>query len=83
MLDAQLPFVQEFQSVVAATGDLVAAWKSAAAVAVTAAADTAQMEPTLGRGKVLSKRSIGHADPGASSFRIIAAVVAEMFTDGS
>jgi dihydroxyacetone kinase len=83
MLDAQLPFVKEFQSVVAATGDVVAAWKSAAAVAVTAATDTAQMEPTLGRGKVLSKRSIGHADPGATSFGIIATVVAEMFTDGS
>lgn len=81
MLDAQLPFVEEFQKVISSGGDVAAAWKSAAHVAVRAALETADLEPTLGRGKVLSKRSIGHPDPGATSFGIIATVVAQMFPD--
>jgi dihydroxyacetone kinase len=79
MLDAQFPFVAEFEKVVAETGDVAKAWKSAAAVAVKAATDTAGMEPTLGRAKVLSKKSIGQPDPGATSFGIIATVVSELF----
>jgi len=79
MLDAQFPFVEEFQKVVSSTGDVAQAWKKAAAVAVQAATDTTQMVPTLGRAKVLAQKSVGQPDPGATSFGIIATVIAELF----
>jgi len=78
MLDAQFPFADAFEKA-AASGDAAAAWKTAAETAVKAAADTASMEPTLGRAKVLAQKSIGQPDPGAVSFSIAATVVAELF----
>ena len=80
MLDAQFPFADAFEEAVASGKSAQEAWTSAAAVAVKAAADTADIEPTLGRAKVLSQKSIGHPDPGATSFGIIATTVAELFS---
>jgi len=37
------------------------------------------MVPTLGRAKVLAQKSVGQPDPGATSFGIIATVIAELF----
>jgi dihydroxyacetone kinase len=79
MLDAQFPVVESFEKTVAESSDVAKAWKTAAAVAVKAAVDTASMEPTLGRAKVLSNKSVGHADPGATSFGIAATVVADLY----
>lgn len=78
MLDAQFPFVDAFEKA-AASGDAGQAWRAAAQVAVKAANDTASMEPTLGRAKVLAQKSIGHRDPGAVSFSLAATAVAELF----
>lgn len=80
MLDAQFPFADAFEAAIAGGKSAAEAWKESAAIAVKAAADTADIEPTLGRAKVLSKKSIGHPDPGATSFGIIATVVAELFS---
>lgn len=80
MLDAQFPFVEAFEKVIAETGDAAKAWTEAAKVAVQAASDTAPMEPTLGRAKVLAKKSVGQPDPGATSFGIIVTVVAGLFS---
>jgi D-erythrulose 4-kinase len=79
MLDAQFPFVEAFEKAIADSSDAAKAWKAAAAVAVAAAHDTASMEPTLGRAKVLANKSVGHADPGATSFGIVATVVADLY----
>jgi len=79
MLDAQFPFADAFEKAVADGKSAKDAWAESAAIAVKAAADTASIEPTLGRAKVLSQKSIGHPDPGATSFGIIATTVAELF----
>lgn len=79
MLDAQFPFADAFEKAVADGKSAKDAWTESAAIAVNAATDTANLEPTLGRAKVLSQKSIGHPDPGATSFGIIATTVAELF----
>jgi dihydroxyacetone kinase len=79
MLDAQFPFVASFEKIVAETSDAPKAWTESAAVAVASAAATASIEPTLGRAKVLSKKSLGHPDPGATSFGIAATVVSDLY----
>jgi dihydroxyacetone kinase len=79
MLDAQFPFADAFEKAVADGKSAKDAWMESAAIAVNAATDTANLEPTLGRAKVLSQKSIGHPDPGATSFGIIATTVAELF----
>jgi dihydroxyacetone kinase len=79
MLDAQVPFVESFEKIVAETSDVRKAWKESAAVAVASAVATASIEPTLGRAKVLSKKSLGHPDPGATSFGIAVTVVSDLY----
>lgn len=77
MLDAQLAFADAFEQAVARGADAPEAWSSAARAAEAAATETANLEPRLGRARVLAQRSIGWPDPGAVSFGIIAATVAE------
>jgi dihydroxyacetone kinase phosphoprotein-dependent L subunit len=80
MLDAQLPFVDAFEQAVTSGVSTSKAWTKAAAIAETSAAATADLEPTIGRARVLAQKSIGHPDPGAVSFGLIATTVAELLS---
>jgi D-erythrulose 4-kinase len=53
----------------------------AARAATLAAAETAELTPRLGRARPLAERSVGHADPGATSFALMAEAIASYVTD--
>lgn len=77
MLDAQLAFADAFEAAACAGGDTASVWLAAARAAESAAAETAQLKPKLGRARVLAQRSLGWPDPGAVSFAIIATKIAD------
>jgi dihydroxyacetone kinase len=74
MVDAMVPFVDWLHG--AGESPLDEALAAAASVATAAAQATAQLTPKLGRARPLAERSIGHPDPGATSFALIVAAVA-------
>lgn len=78
MLDALIPMVEAFEQA-AAGGDAAAAWRRAAEAGRPAAQATAELEPKVGRARPLASRSVGHADPGAVSVAMVAAVIAQVF----
>ncbi|CAI3793461.1 dihydroxyacetone kinase subunit DhaL [Pseudarthrobacter sp. MM222] len=72
MVDALLPFRDTFLNAFDA-GTSVADSLAAAAEAATAAASrTADLRPLKGRARPLAEKSLGHPDPGAVSFALIA-----------
>ncbi|WP_458780412.1 dihydroxyacetone kinase family protein [Arthrobacter sp. D3-16] len=76
MVDALLPFRGAFQSAFNG-GAPVAEALAAGAVAAQKAADaTASLRPRKGRARPLAEKSLGHPDPGAVSFALIAGRVA-------
>jgi dihydroxyacetone kinase len=75
MVDALVPFAERLASAVAEGQDLSAAWAAAAEAARRAAEDTRTLLPRLGRARPLAQRSLGHADPGATSFALCTAAV--------
>jgi dihydroxyacetone kinase len=83
MLDALLPFADELESRLAKGEPLGSAWDAAAAVAVSAAGDTAQLRPRVGRARPLAERSIGTPDAGATSMGLILDAVASVVRDAS
>lgn len=81
MLDAIAPFRDALRDGIASGADLESALQAAAAAAHRGANGTAAMVPRQGRAKPLAERSVGHPDPGATSFCIIAdAIVAALRT---
>lgn len=76
MLDAVAPYAETLTDRVRAGADLRSALTDAAAAARAAAEATAPMTPRRGRARPLAERSIGHPDPGATSFALIADAVA-------
>ncbi|MBT2535317.1 dihydroxyacetone kinase subunit DhaL [Arthrobacter sp. ISL-69] len=73
MVDALLPFKDTFLAAFD-DGTPVAVALAAAAAAAQAAADaTASLRPLKGRARPLAEKSLGHPDPGAVSFGLIAA----------
>lgn len=76
MIDAQVPFAAALRSAIESGFIPTEAWRKAAPVAVAAAVATAGMRPTLGRARVLAERSVGHADPGATSFGLVVTTLA-------
>jgi dihydroxyacetone kinase len=75
MVDALLPFRDAFCTALdggASAGDALAA---AAAAARAAADGTADLRPLKGRARPLAEKSLGHPDPGAVSFALIAAKI--------
>ena len=82
MLDAQLAFASAFETGLQKGGSATEIWEEAARAAEDAATNTAQLEPKLGRARVLAQRSIGWPDPGAVSFGIIATTAAEAVRSG-
>ena len=79
MLDALLPFADTLEQRLARGSSLPAAWSAAAQVATTAAADTAQLRPKIGRARPLAERSVGTPDPGATSLAMCTRVVGQLF----
>ncbi|MCO4274113.1 dihydroxyacetone kinase family protein [Pseudarthrobacter sp. HLT3-5] len=82
MVDALLPFrealLREFDGGTSLAGSLTAA----AVAARAAAAKTAELRPLKGRARPLAEKSLGHPDPGAVSFGLIAERIAAYFHAG-
>jgi dihydroxyacetone kinase len=72
MLDAIAPFTAALRHAVSAGADIASALESAARAAHDGADATSEMTPRRGRARPLAERSIGHPDPGATSFCLIA-----------
>ncbi|MGC5223569.1 dihydroxyacetone kinase family protein [Micromonospora sp. DT81.3] len=77
MLDAIIPFEQALRGQISAGADLGASVSAAAAAATEAAAATARLRPRLGRARPLAEKSVGHPDPGATSFALIVSTIGE------
>ncbi|WP_341955560.1 dihydroxyacetone kinase family protein [Microbacterium sp. LWH13-1.2] len=83
MLDALLPFERELDAALADGRSVADALGRAAGKARQGASDTAALTPRKGRARPLAERSIGHPDPGAVSFALIASTVAEVVLGGT
>ncbi len=75
MMDALIPAVEAIQ---AAEGDVKAIIEAGANAAQEGANKTIDMQANFGRARNLGERSIGHADPGASSWACMFASFAEV-----
>lgn len=75
MVDALLPFAETLARRTADGADARAAWQEAAAAATSAAAATATLRPLKGRARPLAEKSLGTADPGATSLAMIFTVL--------
>ncbi|MEE6282821.1 dihydroxyacetone kinase family protein [Georgenia sp. MJ170] len=73
LLDALVPFHAALLADPAR--DLATAWSRAAAAARAAAGATAELRPRTGRARPLADRSVGHADPGATSLALVLSAV--------
>jgi dihydroxyacetone kinase len=76
MVDALLPFRNAFKEAFDGGTSLGDALTAAAAAANEAARRTADLRPLKGRARPLAEKSLGHPDPGAVSFGLIAERVA-------
>ncbi|GGH96694.1 dihydroxyacetone kinase subunit DhaL [Arthrobacter liuii] len=77
MVDALLPFADTFNKAIDDGGSLASSLRAAAEAAARAADATAELSPKKGRARPLAEKSLGHPDPGAVSFGLIALRVAE------
>ncbi|MHC6222298.1 dihydroxyacetone kinase family protein [Arthrobacter sp. MMS24-S77] len=75
MVDALLPFAETFSSRVSEGALPDVAWAEAAAAATSAAQATASLRPLKGRARPLAEKSLGTADPGATSLAMIFTVM--------
>ncbi|HSN37403.1 MAG TPA: dihydroxyacetone kinase subunit DhaL, partial [Arthrobacter sp.] len=75
MVDALLPFRRAFLGALDGGASVGTSLAVAAAAAHTAADRTADLRPLKGRARPLAEKSLGHPDPGAVSFALIAAGV--------
>ncbi|MCX2747782.1 dihydroxyacetone kinase family protein [Arthrobacter sp. MI7-26] len=75
MVDALLPFTETFGKLVAEGILPDAAWADAAAAATSAAQATVSLRPLKGRARPLAEKSVGTADPGATSLAMIFTVM--------
>ena len=76
MVDSLVPFVDALTTARAAGASLSDAWAGASAAAATAAEATSQIVARRGRARTHGERSLGHPDPGATSFALLMAAVA-------
>lgn len=77
MIDAMIPFAETLGSALGSSGSIREAWTQAAVVARSAADATASMTAKRGRSRTHGEHSLGHPDPGALSFAVLMAAVAE------
>ncbi|WP_461173650.1 dihydroxyacetone kinase family protein [Arthrobacter sp. Z1-9] len=80
MVDALLPFASTFDRLVAEGEKPDRAWQEAAGEATAAAEATAQLLPLKGRARPLAAKSLGTADPGATSLAMIFTVMGPHLT---
>jgi dihydroxyacetone kinase len=71
IVDALVPAVEAFERAAASGEPLAGCLARAAERARAAAAATAPLRPRKGRARPLAERSVGHPDPGATSFAIV------------
>lgn len=81
MLDALVPFVEAVEAAVARGTSWRAAWLAAVEVADTAAAQTAELRPKVGRARPLADRSVGTPDAGAISLAMCVHTVADLIEE--
>lgn len=81
MVDAMVPTGAALRASIDEGLDLVSAAQSAAQVAHEAALATVPLQATKGRASYLGERSIGHQDPGATSFAYMTEAVAQRLAD--
>ncbi|WP_102157903.1 dihydroxyacetone kinase family protein [Zhihengliuella halotolerans] len=77
MVDALHPYADAVRAGVAAGRPVAEVLAEAAGVAMEAARATAELRPKKGRARPLAEKSLGHPDPGAYSFALIATGIAE------
>jgi len=75
MVDAIVPFIATLRSSRSQGESLRAAWAAATEVAGAAAEATALITAKRGRARTHGEHSLGHADPGATSFVLLMAAV--------
>jgi dihydroxyacetone kinase len=80
MVDALLPFADEFSRLAAEGRPPGKAWEEAAMLATEAAAATAGLLPLKGRARPLAEKSLGTPDPGATSLAMVFTVMGPHFT---
>lgn len=68
MLDAMIPALEAIQKTYEETKDAKAAWKAGTEAAEAGVEYTKTIIATKGRASYVGERSIGHQDPGATSF---------------
>ncbi len=78
MIDAQVPFAQEFERCILQGHSAADSWNLAAGVSANAAKATEDLIPKMGRARVLGEKSLGSADPGAISFSLIVSTIGNM-----
>jgi dihydroxyacetone kinase len=81
MLDAMEPFARALAARVDDGDSLGKALDAAASAAEDGARTTSALRPRVGRARPLADRSVGSADPGATSFALVARVLADTFAD--
>ena len=81
LVDAFVPFVERLRALVADGSGGVDAWQQAAAEATRAAESTAELAPRTGRARPLAERSVGTADPGATSLALVLERVGSVLAD--
>ncbi|MFC3298059.1 dihydroxyacetone kinase family protein [Arthrobacter agilis] len=79
MVDAIVPFREALETEFQASSDAAESTGRAAAVAREAADATADITARLGRSRVLGEKSVGTPDPGAISFSLLMAALADHF----
>lgn len=77
MVDALLPFTETLARRTGEGAGAAVAWQEAAAAARAAAAATAALRPLKGRARPLAEKSLGTADPGATSLAMIFTVLGD------
>lgn len=76
MLDAMVPALDAMKGTSGTAGEVLAAGLAAAQAGVESTKD---MIATKGRASYLGERSLGHQDPGATSFALLLGVIANHF----
>jgi dihydroxyacetone kinase len=76
MVDALVPFVDALAAARASGASFGDAWAGACTAAATAAEATSQIVARRGRARTHGEHSLGHPDPGATSFALLMAAVA-------
>ncbi|GAB3556710.1 dihydroxyacetone kinase family protein [Spelaeicoccus albus] len=79
LVDALVPFVDSLKEAAGSSSDSASgvAWRRAAEAATTAARQTADLTPKLGRARPLADKSVGTPDAGATSLGMVVTAAAD------